>query len=221
MDSTTTSVLKQIDTLLSVYSQLRARSKYDDLSDLPESVASEAITRLSDAIERLAPDGSRYRKNAQTALSQYGVSNAYNINILLGILRALREDYSAGFLQNVQELVHADVFSDFHEMAEYLLSEGYKDPAAVIAGGVVEEHLRKLCTKNSIATTANGRPKKADAMNSELAAANAYSKLDQKSVTAWLDLRNKAAHGQYAEYSKEQVNLMLLGHREFMARNPA
>jgi hypothetical protein len=221
MDSITQAVLKQIDALLHAYSQAPVHSHYDDQSDLADRVTAEAITRLSDAIDRLSPDGSRYKKNAQAALSQYGVSNAYNINILLGILRALREDYSAGFLQNVQELVHADVFSDFHEMAEYLLSEGYKDPAAVIAGGVVEEHLRKLCTKNSIAVTVNGKPKKAESMNSELAAANAYSKLDQKSVTAWLDLRNKAAHGQYSEYSKEQVNLMLLGHREFMARNPA
>ncbi len=35
-------------------------------------------------------------------------------------------------------------------MAEYLLKEGYKDPAAVITGSTLEEHLRKLCIKNGI-----------------------------------------------------------------------
>ncbi|AIY39887.1 hypothetical protein LT85_0727 [Collimonas arenae] len=43
--------------------------------------------------------------------------------------------------------------------------------------------------------------------------------LDQKSVTAWLDLRNKAAHGKYSEYTKEQVEVMCQGVVNFMARN--
>lgn len=55
-------------------------------------------------------------------------------------------------------------------------------------------------------------------MNAELATEGAYNKLDQKSVTAWLDLRNKAAHAQYSEYTLEQVTTMLSGVREFAAR---
>ena len=60
--------------------------------------------------------------------------------------------------------------------------------------------------------------KKADTMNAELSATSAYSKLDQKQVTSWLDLRNKAAHGKYTEYSKAQVVLMHQGILEFMTR---
>ena len=48
--------------------------------------------------------------------------------------------------------------------------------------------------------------------------AEVYLKLDQRAVTTWLDLRNKAAHGKYAEYSLEQVRLMQQGITEFMAR---
>ena len=55
-------------------------------------------------------------------------------------------------------------------------------------------------------------------MNSELASANIYNKLDQKSITSWLDLRNKAAHGQYLEYTKEQVELMYQGVTNFISR---
>ena len=40
-----------------------------------------------------------------------------------------------------------------------------------------------------------------------------YSGLDQKSVTRWLDLRNKASHGKHSEYTKEQVALTLQGVR--------
>lgn len=58
-------------------------------------------------------------------------------------------------------------------------------------------------------------------MNADLSSAKAYSILDQKNVTAWLDLRNKAAHGEYAKYVAEQVGLLISGIRDFIDRNPA
>jgi hypothetical protein len=44
--------------------------------------------------------------------------------LLVGILGALRADYEAGYLSTVEELIHADVFGDFLDMARYLLHEG-------------------------------------------------------------------------------------------------
>jgi glutaredoxin len=35
--------------------------------------------------------------------------------------------------------------------------------------------------------------------------AKVYSLLDQKNITAWLELRNKAAHGEYEKYVAQQV----------------
>jgi hypothetical protein len=124
----------------------------------------------------------------------------------------------AGFLAPLDKAL----FSDFLKLASYLYSEGYKDAAAVICGSVLEGHLRKLSEKVEIAVTAeNGRPKKADALNGELAAKGAYSKLDQKNVTAWLGLRNHAARGEYDRYARDQVALLLEGVRGFLGRYPA
>jgi hypothetical protein len=139
----------------------------------------------------------------------------------LGILKALRADYEADYLSSVEELIHADIFSDFLEMASYLLKEGYKDPAAVMIGGVLEEHIRKLCNKHNILTTSSGRPKKTDTLKDELASAGIISKLDQKNVTAWLDLRNKSAHGKYSEYTQQQVELLHQSVQDFLSRVPA
>ncbi|MCK4244681.1 MAG: hypothetical protein KAX20_03550 [Candidatus Omnitrophica bacterium] len=214
-------VLSQIDLALERWSEARARSQHDDCSDLPSTETAEILTLIAATIDRLAPPGSRYRKNTHAVLKKHGEVNPYNLKILPGILKALRADYMAGHLQAIHELIHADVFADFLEMADYLLEEDYKDPAAVIAGGVLEEHLRKLCQKNNIEITKGDRYKKADSLNVELAGASVYSKLDQKSVTAWLDLRNKAAHGRYGEYTKEQVALMVRGIRDFVSRYTA
>jgi hypothetical protein len=60
-----------------------------------------------------------------------------------------------------------------------------------------------------------------DRLNADLAGGNVYSKLDQKNVTAWLDLRNKAAHGEYDRYSAPQVGLLISSVRNFITRNPA
>ncbi len=66
------------------------------------------------------------------------------------------------------------------EMATYLLSEGYKDPAAVLGGGVLEEGIRKLCLKAGVATVdGKGQPKKASMMNDDLAKAGIYDKLQR------------------------------------------
>ena len=140
---------------------------------------------------------------------------------LAGILTSLRNDVSAGRMSTVTELLHAEIFGDFLDMAQHLLDEGYKDPAAVLVGGVLEEHLRKLCGKHGISTLNGTRPKKADTMNAELAAAPAYSKIDQKNVTAWLGLRNDAAYGNYGEYKPEQVALLVQSVRDFVTRVPA
>lgn len=140
----------------------------------------------------------------------------------VAILEAIAEEIAGGWLLTVKSLVSAEVFADFLEMADHLLESGYKDPAAVMGGSVLEEHLRQLCQKHSVPVEEEkeGRPihRKADRLNADLAKANAYTKLDQKLVTAWLDLRNHAAHGKYDLYSADQVTQMLAGVAEFMAR---
>jgi uncharacterized protein (DUF2164 family) len=215
------SIINQIDTLLDRCAYLKARTKYDDYSDLPDDEVSEMVNLLLSAIQRLAPPASTYLKSAKAYEPHEGEILGNKVPPLTGILKALRADYDAGNIQSLIELIHAEIFADFIEMADYLLQQGYKDPAAVIVGSVLEEHLRKLCQKNGIPVQSGAAPKKADALNSELAAAAVYSKLDQKSVTAWLDLRNKAAHGKYNEYTKEQVTLTSQGVRDFASRIPS
>jgi hypothetical protein len=96
-------------------------------------------------------------------------------------------------------------------MGEYLLSEGYKDAAAVIIGSVLEDGLRKLCERASLPVLGStGKPLTIDPLNTQLAKADVYSKLAQKQITTWADVRNMAAHGRYDGYNAEQVKMMLI-----------
>ncbi|WP_198175156.1 hypothetical protein [Spirosoma telluris] len=138
------------------------------------------------------------------------------------IIQSVKEEIENGWLLSYKKLITAEVFSDFLEMGKYLLDEKYKDPAAVMIGSVLEEHLRQLCATYSVDTTVvKGNDvvaKKADLLNADLVKVGAYGVLEQKNVTAWLDLRNRAAHGKYGEYVIEQVQLMYQGVLDFVSR---
>jgi hypothetical protein len=219
-------ILQQLDSLISEAHKFQHYIRQDRFgahyySDVPKSELADFLTRVVAAIERLAPSGSAYVQTLRETLPNRDPIHVHRIDPYVGVLKALRADYDAGYLQSVTELIHADLFADFLEMADHLLEQGYKDPAAVITGSVLEEHLRKLCDKHGIIVSHGGKPKKSVTLNAELAGANVYSKLDQKKVTAWLDLRNKAAHGKYSEYTKDQVALLIQSVRDFITRNPA
>jgi len=140
----------------------------------------------------------------------------------ISILQSIRSEIEGGWLFSLKGLITAELFANFIEMSEHLLETGYKDPAAVVCGSVLEEHLRQLCSVKNIPTEIEKdgklRPIKADKLNSDLTKQGVYSKLDQKMVTAWLDLRNNAAHGQYDKYNQDQVKNMITAVTEFMSR---
>lgn len=176
--------------------------------------------RLEAAIERASLPGSTYATQLADVRSQKA-GDGWRLEAIHGIAVGLRDDIQAGWTESVVELVHADTYGNYLEMADGLLGQGYKDPAAVITGTTLEVHVRALCVKHSIPTDVAGKPKKADTMNADLKKAGVYDGLVQKQVTAWMDLRNKAAHGNYADYDEKQVRLFIDGVRDFMTRHPA
>lgn len=217
-------LVEQLNSIVTSHKGLRSQSKYDDLSDLSSPIAHNLIARSRAAIERASGQDSAYSRQVQEILGQKTYDFG-KLHMIIGVVEALVNDLQSGYLSSASELIHGEIFGDFLEMADHLFDEGYKDAAAVIVGGTLESHLRQLCSRNSIpveVNTAKGtQPKKADAMNSDLGNAGVISKLDQKNITAWLDLRNKAAHSRYTEYTKEQVALLIAGIRDFITRNPA
>jgi hypothetical protein len=171
------------------------------------------------------PKASVYTDEALANLTS-NCNGIYGLRRMAGLLAALRADYAADRLRTVSELVHADLFDDFLEMATHLLDQNYKDAAAVTAGAVLEEHLRKLCGRHSVPTTfldnsGKVQPKRLDAMNADLAKAGVYNTIEQKDITTQAGIRNAAAHGKYGEYDVDQVQRMIVAVRSLIARHPA
>lgn len=179
------------------------------------------ITRLGQLIRKLYGEHSQYFEAYERAVSVEGFYNLHSNHYehftqAYGVAKAIQHDISSGLLTDFKTLVRAEVFSNFLEMGEHLLAEGYKDAAAVVIGSVLEDGLRKLSeTANLPLQSDSGKPLAMDALNTQLSKADVYSKLVQKQITSWAHVRNKAAHGEYSEYNKEQVQMMLLFTQSF------
>jgi hypothetical protein len=142
------------------------------------------------------------------------------------VLEVALDHLKNGWLGSISGVVAGELFSDFLEMAQHLSEETYKDAAAVIAGSSLEAHLKRVAVLANVPLSyvdAKGatRVKRADTLNTDLAKADVYDLNEQKQVTAWLGIRNDAAHGDYGKVNADMVALMISGIRQFIARYPA
>jgi hypothetical protein len=115
------------------------------------------------------------------------------------ILLSAKKDFEGGFLFSVSALVKAEVLDDVLEQAATLLDAGYKDAACILTGVTLETTLKELSKR------ANTQLGKLDKMNADLCKAGVYNMAKQKQITAWAELRNKAAHGEWTVYDVNDV----------------
>ncbi len=219
------SLLEQIDAVFRAEDICRYETPRSEEEEYSRDLLWHSVNYSALAvIERITGAQSSLSEQARKAIERIAANNldSTSRDSLLGMVRSLRDEVEAGYLMGAQTLIRAEIFGDLLEQAEYLLSEGYTNAAPVLCGSVLEAHLRNLCTVQHIdVTDTTGKPKKSSRLNDDLVKAKAYSALEQKEVTAWLAVRNSAAHGEHNQYDAKQVDLMVQGVRGFMARHPA
>ena len=207
-------------------------------SQLLARAQSVAATRFNDSSENvIAPDEvssllfHEWRNNSQNfILLVCGENNPYYKNFVegvksarpsdvdhgTGILKALKEDLELGYLTRVRDLVSAEIFTDFIEMAQYLLGNNYKDSAASLVGAVLENGLRQIAQKHTIEVKSGDD---IGSLNTKLADKEVYNRLVQKQIQAWKAIRDSADHGKFSDYKSEDAKSMLEGVQRFLTEN--
>ena len=143
---------------------------------------------------------------------------------VVGDLIGLRDDYVKGFLDDLQELVVADISADYMGQAEALLGEGTTGqydhvPAAVLCGAVLEDRLRRWCdgqTPPLPTTKSDGSNKTLGPLIAELQKTKLFDKLVIRQLQGWADIRNHAAHGEFEKFLRHDVEMMLSGVENFL-----
>lgn len=142
------------------------------------------------------------------------------LNYIVGTLQGLKDDYEHGFLENLERRILSNVSTDYLTQVEELFDEGHYVPAAVLCGAVLEDALRRLCERQTPQVPTdkpNGRPKALNALIQDLQKANAFNKLKAQQLRGWAQIRNSAAHGKFDEFSRDDVELMVKGVKNFLA----
>jgi hypothetical protein len=210
-------VLKRLDELMTRGDSILERKEFDFASQEGKKyflVSSPEVigwgTSVLNLLQRAFGESSTHFKRFEQHFNDYDTLES-SFKGLQAILAAAKEDYGGGYLFNLRGLVKAEVLSDATEQADALLTAGYKDPACVVAGVALEAAIKEIAIRNGLALG------KLDKMNAELCKAGIYNLAKQKQVTAWADLRNKAAHGDWATCNGADVRDMLSGVERFIA----
>jgi len=202
------SIADRLDSLISMGEEVLA-TKYDKLSggmvdrDRVNAGLFQQWRTSSLAFLNILPSEYIYRHEFEGNCKDSSYDDAEQG---VAVLRAAREDIEGGYLQKVEMLVSASVFSDFLGMAEHLLDNGYKDPSASLIGAVLEDGLRRICNNNNLTVKSDDN---ISSLNQKLADKDIYNRLRQKEIEVWNKLRDYADHGHFGEYKADDVKNML------------
>jgi hypothetical protein len=156
------------------------------------------IVAAKHVVDLACPRGDNaYRLESDRLVRERSRSRAgHTIVQFVAILRRLADDIERGFLASVENQAVAVVFDDFLDHAVEYLKQERKNEAAVIAGIVFEDTIRRICRVQNVKE--NGV--KLDALITELVNQSVLTGLKAKRARAAGGLRTSAAHARWEEF---------------------
>ena len=180
-------------------------------------------TKATTILSLVIPNGHIHRKASEdlTKLQCTGEQ----LQGAVSLLRGIKDDLEKGFLDDMATSIEAEIACDYMGQAEQLLSEGHGGklshvPAAVLSGAVLEKALRTLCDQQQppiAQKTLKGDHKTLSPLIDELKKAGVFNEAKAKQLRAWADIRNLAAHGEFNQFKRADVEPMISGINNFLA----
>src|ERR1017187_2025636 len=179
-------------------------------------------TKCASLLVQVLPATHIHRKMADEFVS---FNHRSSHSAAVGALRAIKDDLERGFLDGLEVEIEAEMAADYMGQAEGLLSEGKAGkydhvPAAVLAGAILEKALRTLLGKNQppiLITKSDGEPKTLSPMIDDLKKACVFNEAKAKQLRTWAAIRNHAAHGEFDQFTRADVEQMIPGISNFLA----
>ena len=123
-------------------------------------------------------------------------------------------------VETTRGAISAEILTDFLTMAKNHLEAGNLQSAAILAGAVTEEHLRRLCLANEISIvnrqSSAATAKKPLQLTGEAYKKKLYDRQLHKNIISWLELSAKAGHNAGSELSEKQTAEMITGVGTFL-----
>lgn len=212
-------ILAELDSLITEGHRLDASFALSGAhywSKEPEAAFHSLNAKARAAIARIAGTGSEfYRALPKQLPTQVTFKNSGDSFVaqITGALDALRHSVAHGLLVTLESRLRANVYDDFLVQAKDLLDAGYHVAAMALVGGVLEDHLLKLCQARGVTLSGHGSISK---YNEQLKD-NAYAQNVWRRIQAIGDVRNDADHGKGANVKRDDVEDALNYVQRFLA----
>lgn len=139
----------------------------------------------------------------------------------IGMLTAARTELQGDWLETTSGAINREMLSDLLRLARVHLDENHPGAAAILAGAVLENHLRHLCLAKGIKIhnelENKAVPKRGLQLTGEAYKKKLYGRQDNKEVIGWLELGDAAAAGK-SEVTFAQAKSMINGVLSFIAK---
>lgn len=140
----------------------------------------------------------------------------------IGMLTAARAELQGDWLETTSGAINRDALTDMLRLARTQQEETHPVAAVIIAGAVLEKHLRNLCLAKGIKihNDLENRvvPKRGLQLSGEAYKKKLYSRQDNKDVIGWLELYETAAAGKAEAVTLGQAKTMITGVQSFIAK---
>lgn len=198
------------------------RYRYYNVINWPAFV--EWRTSCSTVLDQIIPKSSVHRATVDNLSSLK--NNPDQLEFCVSFLQSIKTDLETGFFDAIASEIEAEIAADYMSQAENLLNpemSGRFDhiPAAVLSGAVLEKALKTICNQLSPAEPVKNDKGAFLTLNpliDKLKKRNVFNELMAKQLRAWADIRNHAAHGNFDEFTKDQVKNMVSGIGSFLAQ---
>ena len=139
-----------------------------------------------------------------------------------GLLAHHADDINRGYLGSIANAASAATFDDLLDHAEAYLVDQRKEPAGVLAGVVFEDSVRRVYRKVKGQSDKDIKLEQLiNALMSFPVGTPTVNGIEGKREKAAADVRTKATHAQWDEYSNDDVESTIKFTREFLERHLA
>lgn len=131
---------------------------------------------------------------------------------LLGVLSSAANEWSRGLVDRLEFHYLGVALEDFLKHADGYIDTGKKIEAAVLASAVLEDTVKRLCTRHRIVTDA----KSLDSLVSALKSTNVLNKSKAERVRSYIAIRNRAFHAEWGAFDEKDLKQMIEGLQELL-----
>lgn len=165
-------------------------------------------------MERISPQNSFYNKEAHYLIqrsNRQGGIYIEDINRLAGHLIFIRDAVRDNLLLKVEDEITAADFLEFLSHAKSYFDSQQKVQAAIIASAVLEDTIKKICSKQGIALQ-----QKLETLINALKSQGTINKTDAKRLKYYAGIRNSALHASWDEFDLAAIGDLISGTQQLI-----